>query len=107
MSEVVVSEIEITNFDLLRLLNGGQIDSKGQLFTIRTIKTWETKTKTNRPFIGLKLQVVTGGIDNPLARQDVVVKKVTEKVIVEKETKAKPIPTAQQTFTDDVEEEVI
>ena len=103
----VVSEIDVTNFDLLRLVaSGGQIDSKGQLFTINVIKTWSTKTKSGKPFHGYKLQIVTGGIGNPLPRQDVVVKKVVEKVVVEKEVKAKKSDTQQQ-FTDEYEVEEI
>lgn len=89
---VVIAEIHTTNFDLLRLLNGGTADSKGSLFSIRTIKTYETKTKTGRPMHGLVIQVITQGINNPVARKDVVIKKVVEKQIVKviKEVPAKP-----------------
>ena len=92
MSEpIVLSQIETTNFDLLRLLNGGTVDSKGGLFSLRTIKTWESKTKAGRPMHGLVFQIITNGIDNPVKRQDVIIKKVKgDTIIKEKIVKVKP-----------------
>ena len=87
---VVIQEIETTNFDLLRLLNGGTMDSKGGLFSIRVVQKWKTKTKTNRDMIGLVFQIITKGINNPINRKDVIIKKVVEKQTIIKEIEKKP-----------------
>ena len=79
---IVLQEITTNNFDMLRLLNGGTMDSKEGLFTIRVIKTWESKTKTGRPMHGLTFQIISKGIDNPIKRQDVVLKKVKGDTII-------------------------
>lgn len=93
----VIAEIETNNFDLLRLMSkGGVMDSKGELFTIRIVRTWEGKTKANRPMWGLSVQIVTKGKDNYVQRQDVIVK---TKVV--KETVVKEIPKQQELVFDD------
>ena len=90
----VLQTMKITNFDLLKLINGGTIGTD-KLFSIRCVREYETKTKTNRPLIGLQLQIITNGIDDYIKGENVLVKKVKEKVIVEKEVQAK-IPDLKQ-----------
>lgn len=94
----VLSEIQVTNFELLRLLrDGGVMDSKGQLFSIRVVRTWDGKTKTGRPMWGLAVQVVTKGMNNYVKREAVRVQVKKEKVIVKKESNKpeyEPLPEA-------------
>ena len=84
----VVTQFNITNWDLLRLLNGGTLDSKGQLFSIQTIRNYSTKsTYNNKETVMLTLQVITNGINNPVKRKDVLVKKIIEKQTIPKPMK--------------------
>ena len=105
---IVLQEISTTNFDLLRLLNGGTMDSKGGLFTIRVIQQYKTKTKTNRDLIGLVFQIISKGVDNPIKRQDVIVKKVKGDTIIKEKIVNKIVKVPfkkekkeQKTFTTD------
>ena len=84
----VVTQFNTTNWDLLRLLNGGTLDSKGQLFSIQTIRNYSTKsTHNNKETVMLTLQVITNGINNPVKRKDVLVKKIIEKQTIPKPMK--------------------
>jgi len=103
---IILGEIATTNFDLLRLLNGGTMDSKGSLFSIRLVKTWESKTKAGRPMHGLTVQIISNGINSTVERQDVIIKKVKEKVIVEKIVVKKPVQEELK-FEENDNEEVL
>ena len=110
--EVIVSEIDITNFELLRLLkNGGDLnpvrktygeEPVPQLFNVRVIRDWEKKLPKNRTMIGYKLQIITKGIDAPMERRDVIEHTKVEKVKIEVEKKKKTEDLIK--FTEDKEE---
>jgi len=81
---VVMQTIDVNNFQILNLINGGTLKSEG-LFSIRTVKKWSGKTSNGRPMSTYELQIVTKGINSYIPQNNVTIKKVKEKVIVEKE----------------------
>jgi hypothetical protein len=103
--ETVVSQFEITNWDLLRLINGGQLDSRGGLFSVRTSRKYERGNYNGRPTIVLTCQIITNGIDSPINYRNVIIKKEIKKEIVTKEVVRKPevVPKAEMKIETKVE----